>query len=128
MPKSEALRILIVEDHEDSRVMLRRLLEREGHAVLLADSVQTALEVAKSAPFEMVISDIDLPDGDGCRLMQTLREMTGAPAIAVSGHVGEEHKRRTAASGVCVHMCKPIRFDELLTAVEECRPKKRTVA
>ncbi len=124
MPKSEALRILIVEDHGDSRFMLQRLLEREGHTVLLAYSVASALEVSKSAQFDMVVSDIDLPDGDGCELMRTLREMMGAPAIAVSGHVGEEHKRRASASGVCVHLCKPIRFDELLIAVEDCRPKK----
>ncbi len=123
MPKNEAMQILVVEDHHDSRVMLQRLLEREGHVVLLAHSVETALEVAKSSPFDIVISDIDLPDGDGCELMRLLRETTGAPAIAVSGHVGEEHKRRTSASGVCVHLCKPIRFDELLTALEDCRPK-----
>ena len=118
---SGPLRILVVEDDRDSRVMLQRLLARNGHVVLLAESVATALDTAKSAQFDMVIGDIDLPDGDGCTLMQTLREMTGAPAIAVSGHVDEEHKRRTAASGVCVHLCKPIRFDDLLIAIEDCR-------
>jgi CheY-like chemotaxis protein len=115
------LRILVVEDHHDSRVMLQRLLRRSGHDVLLAGSVAAALDVARSTTFDMVISDIDLPDGDGCTLMQTLRETNGAAGIAVSGHVGEEHKRRAKAAGVCVHLCKPIAFDQLLEAIEECR-------
>ncbi|HEV2296255.1 MAG TPA: response regulator [Tepidisphaeraceae bacterium] len=115
------LRILVVEDHHDSRVMLERLLRSSGHEALLAGSVATALAVARSTTFDMVISDIDLPDGDGCALMQTLREMTGAAGIAVSGHVGEEHQRRAKAAGVCVHLCKPITFGKLLDAIEECR-------
>jgi len=118
---SGALRILIVEDHHDSRVFLQRLLTSIGHTVLLASSVSSAIEVAKSTQFDMVIGDINLPDGDGCALMKTLRDMTGAPAIAVSGLVDEEHKRRTAEAGVCVHLCKPIAFDKLIEAIEDCR-------
>lgn len=115
------LRILVVEDHHDTCVMLRRLLGSVGHDVLLAESVAAALDVAKSSPFDMVICDIDLPDGDGCALMQTLHQIYGLAAIAVSGHVGEEHKRRAEAAGVCVHLCKPIAFEALLEAIEECR-------
>jgi two-component system sensor histidine kinase TorS len=110
-----------VEDHQESRLILQRLLRSSGHDVLLAGSVAAALDVARSTTFDMVISDIDLPDGDGCALMQTLRETNGAAGIAVSGHVGEEHKRRAKAAGVCVHLCKPIAFAQLLEAIEECR-------
>jgi DNA-binding response OmpR family regulator len=116
-----ALRILVVEDDPDSRELLERLLERHQHIVVTADSVAAALHAARSSRIDMVISDINLPDGDGCKLMRTLREMTGAPAIAVSGHVDDEHRRRTAEAGVCVHLCKPIAFAKLLEAIEECR-------
>ena len=88
---------------------------------MLAESVAAALEAAKSTTLDMVICDITLPDGDGCTLMQTLRETYGFPAIAVSGHVDEEHKRRAEAAGVCVHLCKPVKFEQLLDAIEECR-------
>ena len=115
------LRILVVEDHHDSCVMLKRLLGSVGHHTVLAESVAAAVKAAESSELDMVICDLDLPDGDGCTLMQTLRETYGFPAIAVSGHVGEEHKRRAQAAGVCVHLCKPIAFEQLLDAIEECR-------
>jgi CheY-like chemotaxis protein len=115
------LRILVVEDHHDSCVMMKRLLASAGHHAVLAESVSAALEAARSTAIDMVICDITLPDGDGCTLMQTLRETYGVPSIAVSGHVDEEHKRRAEAAGVCVHLCKPVKFEALLDAIEECR-------
>jgi CheY-like chemotaxis protein len=113
--------MLVVEDHHDSCVMLKRLLANAGHHAVMAESAAGALEAAESSELDMVICDIDLPDGDGCTLMQTLRETYGFPAIAVSGHVDEEHMRRAEAAGVCVHLCKPIKFEKLLDAIEDCR-------
>jgi CheY-like chemotaxis protein len=66
------------------------------------------------------------PDGDGCEVMRTLRDVHGCACIAVSGHADDEHARRAAAAGICVHLCKPIRFQQLLEAIEECRPKSES--
>jgi CheY-like chemotaxis protein len=128
MPKKGALRVLLVEDHHDSRAALLRLLERCGHEVCACDCVAAALAEAGAAPFDIVICDIGLPDGDGCDLMRTLRDDHGVSCIAVSGHADDEHARAAAAAGICVHLCKPVDFQKLLDAIDECRPNARQSA
>ena len=115
-----ALRILVVEDHDDSRLALQRLLEQEGHAVVSANCVETARASAAAYPCDLVIGDIDLPDGDGCELMRTLRETQGVRCIAVSGHADDEHDRRATDAGIRVRLPKPIQFTALLAAMDEC--------
>ncbi len=123
MRQSGPLQILVVEDHHDSCVLLQRLLVSQGHTVLIAECCAAARRIAESAEFDIVIGDISLPDGDGCELMCELRETYGAPCIAVSGHGDEHHVQRVAQAGICLHLCKPIAFQQLLDAIEKCRPK-----
>jgi DNA-binding response OmpR family regulator len=114
------LRILIIEDHDDSRAALQRLLEQDGHAVMSAHCVEAARAVSDTCEFDLVLGDIDLPDGDGCELMQELWETRGMRCIAVTGHSDEHHDQHAADCGIRVRLAKPIQFKHLLAAIEEC--------
>lgn len=128
MPENGRLRILLVEDHHDSRAALLRLLERCGHEVRACECAAGAMAEAEAAPFDIVICDIGLPDGDGCDLMRALSDVHDISCIALSAHTEEEHARRAVAAGICVHLCKPVAFQQLLDAIEQCRPKVRKSA
>jgi DNA-binding response OmpR family regulator len=114
------LTILLIEDHDESRLALQRLLEQEGHAVVSTNCLEAARTAADGHRCDLVIGDIDLPDGDGCELMRTLRDTRGLRCIAVSGHADAEHDRRAADAGIRVRLPKPIQFTALLAAMDEC--------
>src|ERR1700722_10243549 len=81
------LKILLVEDHKDSAEVLSLLLTKEGHEVLTAGEIATALDVAKKVFFDVLLSDMGLPDGTGADLMRQLRAKgLTIPGIALSGH------------------------------------------
>ncbi len=105
--------ILIVEDHTDTRETLRRLLERAGHQVTTAASGQQALTIARQSQFDLVISDLGLPDMTGAELMSQLRDRHQLAGIAVSGYGMEADIALSRDSGFVHHLTKPIRFDEL---------------
>lgn len=105
--------ILIVEDHADTRATLQRLLERAGHAVTAANSAQHALTLAATARFDLVISDLGLPDMRGNELMMLLRQRYQLPGIAVSGYGMEEDVSGSREAGFVHHLTKPIRIDRL---------------
>lgn len=115
------LRILVVDDDSDTLNVLRRLLAKDGHEVLTGQSVAGALELARAGGrIDLLISDIALPDGSGCDLMAAVKALHGAPGIALSGYVDERDKQRAADAGFCVHLNKPVRFDDVIQAIETC--------
>lgn len=115
------LRILVVDDDSDTLNVLRRLLAKDGHEVLTGQSVAGALELARAGGrIDLLISDIALPDGSGCDLMAAVKALHGAPGIALSGYVDERDKQRAADAGFCVHLNKPVRFDDVIQAIEAC--------
>jgi PAS domain S-box-containing protein len=101
-------RILLVEDHEPTRTPLMRLLVRRGFRVVAVPSVKEALAAAAREPFDVVLSDIGLPDGDGFDLMKTLRERHHLRGIALTGYGMEEDVARGASAGFVAHLIKPI--------------------
>jgi CheY-like chemotaxis protein/anti-sigma regulatory factor (Ser/Thr protein kinase) len=105
--------ILIVEDHNDTRMTLQRLLERRGYKVTSADSGEQALALAGAGQFDLVISDLGLPDMTGNELMSLLRDRHGLPGIAVSGYGMEEDVARSRDAGFLHHLTKPIQLDRL---------------
>ena len=115
-----SLNILVVDDDHDTRNVLRRLLTREGHAVATAETVAAALDLARAERVDLLISDIALPDGHGYDLMTAVKALHGVPGIALSGYVDDDDKRRAADAGFCVHLDKPVRFDDVLQAIEDC--------
>ena len=112
-------RILLVDDHADTRTSLQRLLARRGHTVALAGSVAEALAQAGGQSFELVISDLGLPDGNGHDLMRALHAAhAGLAGIALSGYGMEADIERSHAAGFAVHLTKPLDFAVLETAIE----------
>ncbi len=107
------LRILLVEDHEPTRVALTHLLKRRKHEVTPAGSVAEARAAASTSQFDLVMSDIGLPDGTGNDLMKELRAMYGLRGIALTGYGMSEDIARTQAAGFMAHLTKPISVQAL---------------
>jgi CheY-like chemotaxis protein len=110
------LRLLVVEDHADTANTLLRLLSRYGYKVQSADSVTSALETARQNEFDVIVTDIGLPDGNGVELFQQIRQENGARlvrGIALSGFGTEEDVARSRAAGFDEHLTKPVDFSLL---------------
>ncbi|GMU20987.1 MAG: hypothetical protein AMXMBFR13_10830 [Phycisphaerae bacterium] len=110
-------RILLVEDHQATSLVLQRFMKKWGWEVLPASSVKSALELAATRPFDLVISDLGLPDGDGHGLMRQLRDQHGLKGVALSGYGMDKDMQESLASGFVAHFVKPFSFDDLRNAV-----------
>lgn len=109
-----ARRILIVEDHLQTRQALAGLLAKRGHAVMAARTIREAHELAAGFPFDLVLSDLELPDGNGHELMAELRRLRpGCRGIALSGYGMDGDIQRSRAAGFDVHLTKPVDVDAL---------------
>jgi two-component system CheB/CheR fusion protein len=108
-------KILLVDDHEDTCTGMRMILERRGYRVRTADSVQGALDVAEEYPFELLISDLGLPDGTGFDLMKELkrRRGEGIRGVALSGFGMESDIERSMEAGFEEHLIKPVNLERL---------------
>jgi two-component system, chemotaxis family, CheB/CheR fusion protein len=112
------LQILLVEDHGDTADMMVNLLQLEGHSVQTAADVVTAVDTAAHGRFDLLVSDLGLPDGSGLDLVRELRSRGQAlPAIAVSGYGQDEDLAHSRAAGFSAHLIKPIDPDRLLAAI-----------
>lgn len=116
---TQSLRLLLVEDHEATLVVLARLLRRAGHHVDTAANVAEADDWAASSPYDLVISDIGLPDGTGIELMQRLRDGYGLRGIALTGYGMEEDQRLAYEAGFVAHLTKPVDFSQLRRVLME---------
>jgi two-component system CheB/CheR fusion protein len=119
---SSPLRILLVEDHHDSAQVLARLLRHKGHAVEVAGCVSAALAAAREHEFDVLISDVALPDGNGLELMRQLAS-SGIHGIAVSGFGSAADVERSRAAGFAAHVVKPITVADLWSALEDLRAR-----
>lgn len=120
-PREAQPRVLLVEDHDATRLSLRRLLERRGYRVAAAASVAAARALLKSEIFDLLISDLGLPDGSGYELMALLRG-TSTKGIALSGYGMESDIAQSLESGFTQHLTKPVGVSALEAALETCRP------
>ncbi|HEX4441055.1 MAG TPA: MASE1 domain-containing protein [Thermoanaerobaculia bacterium] len=111
-------RVLLVEDHADTADAARELLNDISCEVVAAGSLSEALEAAGVQTFDLVLSDLGLPDGSGLDLMRDLRTRYGLRGIALTGFGMEEDIRRSREAGFVDHLVKPITFDRLSRAVE----------
>lgn len=111
------LRVLVVDDHADTALVLARLLRSIGHRATIAGSVAEALALACKERYDLIISDLGLPDGTGNELMERIRAGYGIPGIAVSGYGMERDLRRSREAGFMEHLVKPISLDQLEEAM-----------
>lgn len=118
-PASTRLTILLVEDHEDSRMVLRTILQRQGHTVLEAENLQNALEIVKTNQIDLLISDIALPDGTGVDLMRSIRRDSSTPGIAISAYGSERDQERSLQAGFMAHLVKPLNIPKLHSTIEQ---------
>lgn len=114
----QSSRILLVEDHADTAQQLKRLLNRAGHEVTCAVSLEEARKRAAEAPFDLVLSDLGLPDGSGHDLMRELGPLYGFPGIALSGYGMEEDVKESLTAGFARHLTKPVNWTELKVAIQ----------
>ncbi|MGF1589718.1 MAG: PAS domain-containing protein [Pleurocapsa sp.] len=114
------VKILVVEDEVDSRDILTLVLEQEGAAVTPVTSAQEAIEVFNQSPFDLMISDIGMPEMDGYNLLSQIRALPqgkNLAAIALTAYAGEIDRQRSLDAGFQEHIAKPINITELITAI-----------
>jgi two-component system CheB/CheR fusion protein len=116
--ESRPLRILLVDDHQDTCVALERLLIRRGHLVAAAHNVRSAMEAAAGNSFDLLISDIALPDGTGTELMTYLRAISRIPGIAISGFGMNGDVEKSLEAGFTEHLVKPVKMENLEAAID----------
>jgi PAS domain S-box-containing protein len=115
----KSLRILLVEDHRDTRHALSRLLTHFGHQISVADNTQRALETMASQKFDVVLCDIGLPDGSGYEVVSQAKQKHPVKAVAITGFGTDEDVRRGKEAGFDFHLVKPIDFHELRTVLDQ---------
>jgi CheY-like chemotaxis protein len=111
------LRILIVEDHGDTRRTLSRLLSYFGHEISVADSRQSAMQMIAAKKFDVLLSDIALPDGSGYEVVAEAKQQQGVKTVALTGFDRDEDIRRGKEAGFDFYLTKPVDFAELRTVL-----------
>jgi signal transduction histidine kinase/CheY-like chemotaxis protein len=111
-------RLLVVDDHKDTCLGMKMLLERRGYQITLAHTAEQAAAKANDQHFDLLISDIGLPGRSGYDLMRELHDSKGMPGIALSGYGTEHDVNEARAAGFSDHLTKPINFDRLEEAIQ----------
>jgi CheY-like chemotaxis protein len=112
------LRILLVDDNDDTRSSFTELLTRRGYEVRAAEGVEAALRIAAGSEIDLLISDIELADGTGLQLLQALRAERPMPAIALSGFGSTDDMEVSRSAGFAIHLMKPVDLPVLEAAIE----------
>jgi CheY-like chemotaxis protein len=110
---------LLVEDHEPTRTSLAKLLIRRGYEVRTATSLAEARALAAAAPFDLLLSDLGLPDGNGCELMAEFRHDASVRGIALSGYGMDIDVAQSRAAGFGAHLIKPVSVQVLEKALAQ---------
>jgi CheY-like chemotaxis protein len=113
------LRILLVEDDAATRQVITDMLRAVGHEVATAATIKQALAAAEAGTFDLLLSDIGLPDGSGLDVMRWFSQHRPIPGIAVSGYGTDEYLRRSLEAGFVTHLVKPIPASTLRWAIRQ---------
>jgi CheY-like chemotaxis protein len=113
------MKVLLIEDHEDTALIIARGVQTMGHSVVRANSVASAVAILTREQFDVIVSDIGLPDGNGIPLIYAVREFCQAPAIAITGYGNREDIERCLRAGFNRHLTKPVTFDTLRQTIAE---------
>jgi CheY-like chemotaxis protein len=113
------LRLLVVEDHEDTADLLAELLGARGHKVRTAYTASAALALSAAETFDIVLSDVGLPDSTGYELMHKLKTLYAMKGIALTGWSGEIDLERGKAAGFSAQLTKPVSMSRLELTLEQ---------
>ena len=117
-------RVLLVEDHLPTCTTLTELLTRRGFRVVAATSLRDARTLAERESFDILVSDIGLPDGSGCELMSELKTRHDLVGIALTGYGMLEDMQRSREAGFTTHLTKPVSIAALDKALSVLIPAK----
>ncbi len=114
--------VLVVDDQEDARELIQRVLEGAGADVITADGAAVAIELVEARKPDVLVSDIGMPDADGFELLRSVRALGIArggrvPAIALTAFARSEDRTRALRAGFAVHVSKPVDPAELVATV-----------
>ncbi|HEV7373682.1 MAG TPA: response regulator [Pyrinomonadaceae bacterium] len=118
--------VMVVEDFEDNRFMMRRLLEMSGYRVLEAVNGEEAVELARRERPGLILMDLSLPQLDGLAATRRIRqypELRDVPIVAVSAHDTADFHADALAAGCNDYVTKPIDFDQLEALLSRLLPK-----
>lgn len=110
---NQTLRVLIAEDHPDTILILAQLMKGWGHEVTVAGSVGEALDWLRRQKFDILVSDLGLPDATGYDLMKQALAIAPLKGIAMSGYGMEEDIRKSLEAGFSEHLVKPVNLGQL---------------
>ena len=131
-PALKDKRVLIVEDETDTREMLAHALKQRGAKPIEADSAKQAFCLLEKQGYDLVISDIGMPEVDGYTFMRKMRSMKSParklPAIALTAYAGEEDRKLAMQAGFDAHVPKPVTLTELVRVIGKVigQPRKLT--
>jgi PAS domain S-box-containing protein len=122
LPRLDKIRVLIVDDEGDGRAMIARILEDRGALAVCASNGEEALAALSREPFDLLLSDIGMPDMDGFELIRRVRGFDQArsaplPAIAITAYARAEDRQRSLLAGFHMHLSKPIEARELIASI-----------
>jgi CheY-like chemotaxis protein len=118
LPGARPLRLLLVDDHEDSLALTRLMLERKGYDVVTARSATEALARASEQHFEVLVTDIGLPDESGLTILPAMVRRGPVVGIAVSGFGRDVDVARSKAAGYVQHLTKPVSIQRLHDVIQ----------
>jgi len=131
MKKLDGIQILLVDDNEDNLELLQLSLEMEGAHVKGAASATAALERVNQSIPDVLVSDLTLPDEDGCALLARLRTLPGLgdlPAVAVTGHSDSTQRERAQRAGFGAYVVKPVELAQLTLEISKLVRAHRVAA
>jgi PAS domain S-box-containing protein len=120
--RARKLAILLVEDHTDTAGALADLLQQEGHSVTIADSTEAAVEAYQTTKYDLLITDLGLPDGNGHDLLGRLRQIRPVEGIVLSGYGMDADVAKSRAAGFAHHLTKPVQIGKLLSTLADIEP------
>ncbi|MEP6604091.1 MAG: ATP-binding protein [Spartobacteria bacterium] len=123
--KRDPRRILLVEDHLATAALMLRLLRKRGHRVELAHTKAAALALRRIMTFDVVISDLGLPDGNGYEVMEAFRDSPRTVGIALSGYGMDADVQRSRQAGFSFHLTKPVDTHRLYETLDGIEPAEK---
>ncbi len=122
LPRLDEIRVLVVDDEEDGRHLIARILENRGAQVACVSSATGAIQALSERHFDVLLSDIGMPDMDGYQLIRKVKQLDGSrpgplPAIAITAYARTEERQRSLLAGFHMHLSKPVEARELVASI-----------